>query len=396
MIFTQYDGYLYLYILFLFMIPAVAIGMMEKNIKYYGMIATICMIYLLVGINTSLYALLGFIVWQMSLIFSSKFIFTRLKERKVLRKWIFRIYILLSILPLVLNKIQPVVHMKLIGFIGISYLSFRTVQVIIEIYDGAIKEIKLHELLYFVLFFPTISSGPIDRSRRFVEDLNRKISRKEYIDDYLVVGVGKIFKGMLYKFAIGGLINLYWTSQITPQKGQILPIILYMYGYTLYLFFDFGGYSLMAVGTSYIFGIKVMDNFNSPFKSKDIKEFWTRWHISLSRWFGDYIFSRFVLDSIRKKRFKKRTTASHVGQIITMGVMGFWHGITWYYILYGFYHGVLLVITDIFQKSAIYKKLRGKKLFDMIQIVVTFHLVCIGMLIFSGFLDHYLRLFTKL
>lgn len=396
MTFTQYDGYLYLYILFLFLIPAAILGLSGKNIKHYGMIATAAMIYLLVGVNTHLYLLIGFMIWQVVLILMAKKIFEKLNDRKELKKKVFRLFVFLSLLPLIINKVQPIFQVKLIGFIGISYLSFRTVQIIIEMYDGAIKEIKVSELLYFVLFFPTISSGPIDRSRRFSEDLNKKIGRREYVEDYLVVGIGKIFKGMMYKFVFGALINMYWTSQIVPVKGSIIPIILYMYGYTLYLFFDFGGYSLMAVGTSYIFGIKVMDNFDKPFVSKDIKEFWTRWHISLSRWFGDYIFSRFVLDSLRKKRFKKRATASHIGQLITMGTMGFWHGLTWYYILYGIYHGVLLVLTDMFQKTKIYKKLKGKKIFNAVQIFVTFHLVCIGMLIFSGFLDHYLRLFTRL
>ncbi|MBO3446349.1 MBOAT family O-acyltransferase, partial [Clostridium sp. CCUG 7971] len=157
---------------------------------------------------------------------------------------------------------------------------------------------------------------------------------------------------------------------------------------SLYLFFDFAGYSLFAVGTSYILGIKTPDNFNKPFISKDMKEFWTRWHISLSRWFGDYIFSRFVISSMRKKRFKKRATAAHVAQMITMITMGFWHGLTWYYILYGVYQGIVLILTDIYQKkSKFYKKHKKEKWFEIVQIVITFNIACFGLLIFSGYFN---------
>ena len=165
-----------------------------------------------------------------------------------------------------------------------------------------------------------------------------------------------------------------------------------MYVYNIYLFFVFAGYSLIEVGTSYKFGVHAPDNFNKPFLSKDMKEFWTRWHISLSRWFGDYIFSRYVLNAMRNKKFKKRATASHVAQMITMTVMGFWHGLTWYYIAYGVYQGLMLVLTDEFtKKSKIYKKYKKEKWFQRLQIVITFNIVCFGMLIFSGFLDFYVK-----
>lgn len=257
---------------------------------------------------------------------------------------------------------------------------------IIEIYDGKIKEINLFTYLYFILFFPTFSSGPIDRWTRFENDLDKQYEKDEYFNEYLIPGIKKIVLGILYKFVLSYLINTYWMKLIPADKTAI-HIINYMYAYTMYLFFDFAGYSLFAIGTGYIMGIKVPENFNKPFLSKDMKEFWTRWHISLSRWFGDYIFSRFVLNSMRKKRFKSRFTASHVAQILTMFIMGLWHGLTPYYILYGLYQGILLVLTDIYQrKSKYYKKHKKEKWFNCVQIAVTFHIVCFGMLLFSGYL----------
>lgn len=387
MTFSQYDGYLYMYILLLTMIPAVVLGLMEKKLKYYGMLATALMIYLIIGLDVQFRYLAIFMIWEMAVIFIYKNI--RAKKKS---KWVFRGFLFATMLPLIINKISPITSFGVVGFIGISYLSFRTIQIVIELYDGAITELSFIDTLYFVLFFPTLSSGPIDRSRRFEEEINKKIAKEEYINDYLIPGVKKIFQGLMYKFAIATLIHFYWVSRINPNPG-IVPIISYMYAYTLYLFFDFAGYSLLAVGTSYIFGVHAPDNFNKPFLSKDMKEFWTRWHISLSRWFGDYIFSRYVLNAMRKKKFKKRATASHVAQMITMTTMGFWHGLTWYYIVYGLYQGVALVLTDEFtKKSKIYKKYKKKKWFQRLQIFVTFHIICFGMLIFSGFLNHYIKL----
>ncbi|CAK7018113.1 MAG: hypothetical protein PEPC_00748 [Peptostreptococcus russellii] len=384
--FSQYEGYLYMYILLLTMIPAITLGILEKKIKYYGMLATALMIYLIVGLDVQFRYLAIFMLWEMSLIFIYKAIRKNKKS-----KWTFRVFLFASLLPLIINKISPMTSFGVIGFIGISYLSFRTIQIIIEIYDGAIKELDFLDTFYFVLFFPTLSSGPIDRSRRFDEEINKTISRKEYIDEYLIPGIKKIFQGVLYKFAIATLIHVFWVSKVHPTP-HIISIISYMYAYTLYLFFDFAGYSLIAVGTSYIFGVHAPDNFNKPFLSKDMKEFWTRWHISLSRWFGDYIFSRYVLNAMRNKKFKKRATASHVAQMITMTTMGFWHGFTWYYIAYGVYQGLALVLTDEFtKKSKIYKKYKKEKLFQYLQVIVTFHIVCFGMLIFSGFLNHYIK-----
>ncbi|WP_250674644.1 D-alanyl-lipoteichoic acid biosynthesis protein DltB [Paraclostridium ghonii] len=380
MTFSQYGDYFYLYILLLTSIPAIVMGLREKNIKYYGMIATAFMIFLIVGVNIRLSFLIAFIVLELIVVKGYEYV-----RKKTDSKLVYRLFLLASMSPIIINKISPYTSFGVIGFIGISYLNFRTIQMVIEIYDGAIKEVKISTMLYFVLFFPTLSSGPIDRSRRFEKDLEKKISKDEYLNDYLIPGIRKIFMGIGYKFVIAFLINTYWMSKI-PSQINFINALSYMYAYSLYLFFDFGGYSLFAVGTSYIFGIKAPDNFNKPFLSKDMKEFWTRWHISLSRWFGDYIFSRFVIASMRKKRFKKRATASHVAQMITMITMGFWHGLTWFYIVYGIYQGLVLILTDMYQKkSKFYKKHKKDKWFEIVQIFITFHIACFGLLIFSGY-----------
>jgi membrane protein involved in D-alanine export len=379
---AQYGDYLYLYILLLSFIPAIILGVKGKNIKSYGVLISILMVGLIVGnVKFSMILFIMFILGEFTVIYGYLFI-----RKKTDNKIIYYLALFLSMLPVIITKTSVFVSFGPIGFIGLSYLNFKAIQMIIEIYDGAIKEVKFSTLVYFLLFFPTLSSGPIDRFRRFEEDLNRKIEKKEYLEDYLYIGLRKIIIGLGYKFVIAYIINTMWMIKI-PTEITFLNGLSYMYAYSLYLFFDFAGYSSFAVGTSYVLGIKTPDNFNKPFLSKDMKEFWTRWHISLSKWFGDYLYSRIVLSSMRKKRFKSRFTASHVAQIITMLVMGIWHGLSLFYIIYGLYQGLVLVLTDILQRKwKFYKKHKKEKWFQYTQIAINFNVACFGLFLFSGWL----------
>lgn len=379
---AQYGDYLYLYILLLSFIPAIVLGVKEKNIKPYGVLVSIFMVGLIIGTGKyNLILFIMFIIGEFIVVYGYLFI-----RKKTDNKIIYYLVLLSSMLPVIITKASVFVSFGPIGFIGLSYLNFKAIQMIIEIYDGAIKEVKFSTLVYFLLFFPTLSSGPIDRFRRFEEDLDKKIDKNEYLDDYLYIGLRKIIIGLGYKFVIAYIINTMWMSKI-PADITFINGLNYMYAYSLYLFFDFAGYSSFAVGTSYVLGIKTPDNFNKPFLSKDMKEFWTRWHISLSKWFGDYLYSRIVLNSMRKKRFKSRFTASHVAQMITMFVMGIWHGLSLFYIIYGLYQGGVLVATDIIQRKwKFYKKHKKEKWFQYTQIVINFNVACFGLFLFSGWL----------
>ena len=144
-------------------------------------------------------------------------------------------------------------------------------------------------------------------------------------------------------------------------------------------------------------GIRSPINFNKPFLSRDLKEFWNRWHMSLSFWFRDFVFMRMVMVLTRKKIFKNRNVTSSVAYIVNMLIMGFWHGVTWYYIAYGLFHGLGLVINDVWirKKKTLNKerKKAGKpalpenRWIQLLGMVVTFHVVMLSFLIFSGFLN---------
>ena len=362
-------------------IPAIILGVLEKPLRYYGFAVSVLFVFLAMGHNLPALIFLGiFLAWEY--IEARVYLVVRKKwKRNGKLYWLF---LILSILPLCLNKYLPKTSagFSVFGFLGISYMTFKSAQVIIQIYDGQIKEVGLFPYLYMDIFFPVITSGPIDRSERFREDCYRVPNRIEYLS-LAGTGVEKILQGMVYKIVFAAI---FWDLlQKYGMGGSVGSNIIYMYLYGGYLFFDFAGYSLMAVGASYIFGIQTPDNFNKPYLALDIKDFWDRWHITLSHWFRDFIFSRVTMDLMKTRKFKSHLVIATIAFFINMGVMGLWHGTALCYIVYGLYHGALLSLTEIYQKkSNFYKAHKNNKAFQFGEWVLTLHLVLFGFLIFSG------------
>lgn len=360
-------------------IPAICLGLMGKKIKGYGILATLFfVIATLYDKPKQLLYIVSFLIFEYIII--KLFLkLTRIKEQS---ESVYFVFLILSILPLLIYKFSSLVGYSIFGFIGISYMTFKCIQYVMEIKDGLIKEVSASNFFYLNLFFPSLISGPIDRSRRFDDDVNKLKSKSEYIE-LLTSGLQKILIGAVYKFVISQLIYPY--MQNYSQGNGIKTIVAYMYLYGFYLFFDFAGYSLMAIGTGNIFGVRLPDNFNKPFISKDIKEFWDRWHISLSYWFRDFVFSRVIRRMIRNKRIKNKLTRASIAFIINMLIMGLWHGLSLNYIIYGLYHGMLLAFTEVYQKkSKFHKKNKSNVWYKFVSWGVTFNLVMLGFLIFSG------------
>lgn len=317
--------------------------------------------------------LVAFIIYQYLLVMLSN---------RLEKKWL-KTLSLLSVVPLVINKIFAITSLHLMAFIGISYMSFKTIQIMIEISDGIIKEkYSFLDYLQFLLFFPTVSSGPIDRSRRFFDDIKTIMPREAYLE-LAGTGVYRVVLGLLYKIMFSTYV--YQMLSALKNTGTLTYSVKYMYLYTLYLFFDFAGYSLMAVGTSNILGVQTPMNFNKPFLSIDIKDFWTRWHITLSTWLRDFVFSRVLMNAMKKKLFKSRLQNASFAYMVNMCVMGFWHGLSISYIIYGVYHGFLMAGFEWYQKkSKFYKKNKNKTWYKLTSWFITMHLVFIGFFIFSG------------
>ena len=371
---NYFEGNEFFLLLFVVLLIGFVVNFFEKRKDYYILALSLLFAGAIYGKSRAMIVyLLAFIVYQYFLVFLAQRI-----EAKWLKPLVF-----LSILPLVINKVFALTSLHLLAFIGISYMSFKTIQIMLEISDGLIKEkISVKDYLQFLLFFPTVSAGPIDRSRRFLKEINEVMPRKEYLE-LAGDGVYRIVLGLLYKIVLSTYV--YQMLLALNNTGTVVYSIKYMYLYTLYLFFDFAGYSLMAVGSSNILGIQTPMNFNKPFLSIDIKDFWTRWHITLSTWLRDFVFSRVLMQVIRKKWFKNRLHNATYAYMVNMLVMGFWHGLSVSYIVYGFYHGVLMAGFEVYQKkSNFYKKNKNKKWYKLLSWFVTMNLVMVGFFIFSG------------
>lgn len=371
---NYFEGNEFFLLLFVVLLIGFVVNFFEKRKDYYILALSLLFAGAIYGKSRAMMVyLLAFVVYQYFLVFLAQRI-----EVKRLKPLVF-----LSILPLVINKVFALTSLHLLAFIGISYMSFKTIQIMLEISDGLIKEkVSVKDYLQFLLFFPTVSAGPIDRSRRFLKEINEVMPRKEYLE-LAGDGVYRIVLGLLYKVVLSTYV--YQILLTLNNTGTVVYSIKYMYLYTLYLFFDFAGYSLMAVGSSNILGIQTPMNFNKPFLSVDIKDFWTRWHITLSTWLRDFVFSRLLMQVIRKKWFKNRLHNATYAYMVNMLVMGFWHGLSVSYIVYGFYHGVLMAGFEVYQKkSNFYKKNKNKNWYKLLSWFVTMNLVMVGFFIFSG------------
>ena len=371
---NYFEGNEFFLLLFVVLLIGFVVNFFEKRKDYYILVLSLLFAGAIYGKSRAMIIyLLAFVIYQYFLVFLAQSI-----EVKRMKPLIF-----LSIFPLVINKVFALTSLHLLAFIGISYMSFKTIQIMLEISDGLIKEkISIKDYLQFLLFFPTVSAGPIDRSRRFLKEINEVMPRKEYLE-LAGDGVYRIVLGLLYKIVLSTYV--YQMLLALNNTGTVVYSIKYMYLYTLYLFFDFAGYSLMAVGSSNILGIQTPMNFNKPFLSVDIKDFWTRWHITLSTWLRDFVFSRVLMQVIRKKWFKNRLHNATYAYMVNMLVMGFWHGLSVSYIVYGFYHGVLMAGFEVYQKkSTFYKKNKNKNWYKLLSWFVTMNLVMIGFFIFSG------------
>ena len=371
-----FSGLLFFYLLFLGLLPAVVLGLLGKKLHYHGIFLCAAMLVIVFWQNGQLAALALFFLWEMALCC----LFWRLPKRTRPLLWA---AVILALGPLGLIKLGEVWQpFSLFRLMGASYMSFRAVQVLLDIYDERLQKLRLVALGYFLLFFPAVSSGPIDRYRRFLSDLDRPPDREHY-RTLLAQGIWKLAGGCVSAVVVSGFIQQYWLAAL-PESG-FGATLSYMYGYTFYLFFNFAGYSSMAIGTGYLLGIQMPENFNQPFLSVDMKDFWSRWHISLSTWLRDYLYSRFVMKSLKQKRFSNPRTASYLGYVLNMMAMGAWHGLQPQYLLYGVYHSALMCLNEVLDLHC--KPFRSFKTHGAGQVVcvlVTFHLFSFGLLIFSG------------
>ncbi len=271
-------------------------------------------------------------------------------------------------------------YMDILLPVGISFYTFQTLSYTIDVYKGKIEpERNLGRFALFVTYFPQLVAGPIERASTFIPELKRKFIFN-YID--IVSGLRRILWGLFKKVVVADRISVivnhvYATSD--EQNGLTLLFATYLFAFQIYC--DFSGYSDIAIGSSRILGIKIMENFKAPYFSKSISEFWSRWHISLSTWFRDYVY--FSLGGNRVK-----ISRMLINILIVFVVSGFWHGANLTFIVWGLIHGLLLIV-EYFMKldSKVLTSLSSSQ--KLIRILVNFNLVTLAWIFFRAHSIHH-------
>ncbi|MES2761313.1 MAG: MBOAT family O-acyltransferase [Bacteroidota bacterium] len=221
--------------------------------------------------------------------------------------------------------------------IGLSFHTFQSLSYVIEVYRGNYKaEKRLDVFALYVLFFPQLVAGPIERPQNIIHQL-KEFKALHY--DNIIQGLKLITMGLIKKCIVADRIGVY-VDGVYSNMDHSSPyqIMLAVCLFSIQIYFDFSGYSDIAIGSAKCLGIDLMKNFNLPYSSRSIKEFWTRWHISLSTWFKDYVF--IPLGGSRVGKFKHFRNV-----MIVFSLSGLWHGASWNFVIWGMLHGVLVYLS---------------------------------------------------
>ena len=269
--------------------------------------------------------------------------------------------------------------LKVILPVGISFYTFHGLSYVIDIYNDRLKpERNFINYSVFVCFFPLLVAGPIERASHLIPQITKK---RSFDYSKAVDGLRQMLWGLFKKIVIADNCAIYVNdvfdhSSLMGGSSLLIGAILF----SIQVYCDFSGYTDIALGTARLFGFELMRNFNFPYLSKSVTEFWRRWHISLSSWFNDYLFSPLT---IRWRDGGKR--AIYLALIITFLVAGLWHGAGFNFIIYGFLHGLILVFEMATKKKR--KKLFGKFPIRMVSFVThisTFLFVTLAFIFFRS------------
>jgi len=268
--------------------------------------------------------------------------------------------------------------------IGISFYTFKGLSYVIDIYMCTLKPTKsFRDFSLYMFFFADLLIGPIDRAADMLPQIQSEINiPKENIGKATYL----IMSGLFKKIVIADFIGLNFVDRVfgEPTRYTGVENLLASYAYTLQLYCDFSGYTDIAIGVALLLGFNIMDNFNAPFKAKSIADFWRRWHISLSSWLLDYLFA-----PLQMKLRNLRIYGNAIALFITFFVIGFWHGASWTFILFGSLHGFYMVVSIFLKnpKTSLYNKLKlsNTKLLKFFQVFITFHLVVFAFIFFRAF-----------
>ena len=251
--------------------------------------------------------------------------------------------------------------------VGISFYTFQILSYTIDVYRGRVRgQRSLIKLATYIAMFPQLIAGPIVR----YQDVEEQLDCRQYNADRFAIGIRRFCYGLSKKVLIANVLGELCVDFRAAEEVSVVFCWMYAIAFALQIYFDFSGYSDMAIGLGKILGFDFIENFNYPFVSKSITEFWRRWHISLGSWFRDYVY-------IPLGGSKKGTVRTYFNILIVWLLTGFWHGAAWNFILWGLYFAILLLI----EKKFLLKALEGKALISHIYVLFA---SAISFVIFNG------------
>jgi alginate O-acetyltransferase complex protein AlgI len=277
--------------------------------------------------------------------------------------------------------------------IGLSFYSFKMVSYLLDVYNEKMPAEKhFGYFALYVSFFPQILAGPIDRAINFIPELKKKISFDMH---RITEGFQLVVWGIFKKMVIADRLGLFVNEMFLNPRKQGLNLLMAAYFYAFQIYCDFSAYTDIATGISKILGFKSMLNFDFPYSSKSITQFWSKWHISLSTWLRDYLFlpiAYAVMRPIRSEKLlkiKTETWGYMIGMLLTMFLAGLWHGPSWTFVAWGTLHGLYLVVGYLTKKTRkkFVKKIRLNKipwLRRFISVFITFNLVSFAWIFFRA------------
>lgn len=336
----------------------------------------------------------GTYFFLLAIVTVSDFFIARLMDRSTVR-WQRKAWVVLSLLinlgmlcyfkyanflgdifaPLLGGKFQP---MDIFLPVGISFFTFQSLSYTIDIYRKEITPLtNLLDYAFYVSFFPQLVAGPIVRAKDFIPQIRRPLFVS---NEMFGRGIFLIISGLFKKAIISDYISINFVERIfdNPTLYSGVENLMGVYGYALQIYCDFSGYSDMAIGIALLLGFHFNMNFDSPYKSASITEFWRRWHISLSTWLRDYLY--ISLGGNRKGKIRR-----YANLIITMFLGGLWHGASWNFVLWGVLHGVALAAHKFYMGLIGRKKgERSHGIRRFFGILITFHFVCFCWIFFRN------------
>lgn len=281
--------------------------------------------------------------------------------------------------------------------IGLSYILFRHIHWLIENYKGNISKFNYLTFINYILFFPSILAGPIDTYKNFHFWLSNK--RTFYHKKLFFAGITRVFIGAFKTLGIVPLIITYALNYETLSVSYpiLLALLINLFAYSLYIYFDFSGYSDIAIGTAYMLGIKTPENFNNPYFSSSLSEFWKRWHITFSYFLRIYVFKPFIGFYTKIIRKEYRMTISVLSYLSTFIVCGLWHGDTLNFLYWGLWHGIGLSIQKIWATNLkSYTHIIQSKYYAYTSTLITFIFVTLGWGLFHYSHDELIKIIKLL